>query len=80
MCRGIWFLVILSLIPIWTFVALPIIYINGGPDRVSALLRSSMVFGNVANWISALVAVIAAAVAWEAIRRQTKADSVHNEA
>jgi hypothetical protein len=73
MCREIGFPIILASVPIWTFVVLPIIYLNGGPDQLSTLLRSSsMEIGNVASVISALAAIAAAGFAWLAILRQTR--------
>jgi hypothetical protein len=76
MCRGIRDLTPLITIALWLFVALPLIHLNGGPDevigKIRILLRSPMEIRDVASVISVIVAIGAAVLAWEAIRRQTR--------
>jgi hypothetical protein len=76
MCRVIRDLTPQIAITLWLFVALPLIYLNGGPDemieKIPILLRPSMEIRNVASIFSVIVAFGAAALAWEAIRRQTR--------
>ena len=60
MCRAIAFVVALSLIPIWTFGVLPLIYLNGGPDKM---------IDNLPTWapvVTATAAVVAATIAFRA--------------
>jgi hypothetical protein len=76
MCRGIRDLTPLIAIALWLFAALPLIYLNGGPDemieKIPILLRPSMEIRDVASVFSVIVAILAALLAWEAIRRQTR--------
>jgi hypothetical protein len=72
-----WNLTPLIAISLWLFAALPLIYLNGsGPDEmienISILLRPAMEIRDVASACSVIVAIGAALLAWEAIRRQTR--------
>jgi hypothetical protein len=76
MGREIRVLTALIAIALWLFAALPLIYLNGGPDemieKIPILLRPSMEIRDVASVFSVIVAIGAASLAWEAIRRQTR--------
>jgi hypothetical protein len=79
MCRGIRDLTPLIAIALWLFAVLPVIYVNGGPDemanKLQLLMSSSMAIRDYASVVSAIVAIIAATVAWVAISRQTRTQS-----
>jgi hypothetical protein len=76
MCRGVRDLTPLMAIAFWLFVVLPLIYLEGGPDeviqRLTIILRPPMDVRDVASACSVIVAIGAALLAWEAIRRQTR--------
>jgi hypothetical protein len=68
MRRGIRDLTPLIAIAFWLFLALPLIYLDGGPDE----MIEKMEIRDLASVFSVIVATAAALVAWESIRRQTR--------
>jgi hypothetical protein len=68
MLKGIRDLTALIAIAFWLFLALPLIYLDGGPDE----MIEKMEIRDLASVFSVIVATVAALVAWESIRRQTR--------
>jgi hypothetical protein len=76
MCREIRGFIPLIAFALWLLTALPLIYFIGGPDemtnKIRIFLMQPMEIRDVASVFSVIVAIGAAFLAWEAIRRQTR--------